>query len=97
MNDRSAERDYSLQDGAVDVSLLGLSVPLGLYTADDPRMKATAEVVEQVLAVEPAGGLMRYEYDSYIGGNPWIIAAQRGHMPCLSLSLMDLSGLGSCK
>ena len=37
-------------------------------------MKATADVVEQVLAAVPAGGLLRYEHDSYIGGNPWIIA-----------------------
>lgn len=74
MNDRSILRDYSLVDGAVDISLLGLSVPFGIYAADDPHMVATAEVVEQVLSKAPAGGLMRYEYDSYIGGNPWIIA-----------------------
>lgn len=74
MNDRSIARDYSLLDGAVDISLLGLSVPFELYAADDQRMEATAEVVEQVLAVGSTGGLMRYEYDSYIGGNLWVIA-----------------------
>ncbi len=74
LNDRSITRDYSLLDGAVDVSLLGLCMPFGLYAANDPRMEGTAEVVEKALAVGPTVGLMRYEYDSYIGGNPWIIA-----------------------
>ena len=73
-NDRGITRDYSLLDGAVDISLLGLSVPFGIYSVNDPRMISTAEVVEQVLTVKQAGGLMRYEYDGYIGGNPWIIA-----------------------
>ena len=73
-NDRSIIRDYSLLDGAVDISLLGLSVPFGIYAADDSRIVATSEAVEKVLAIGSKGGLMRYEYDSYIGGNPWIIA-----------------------
>lgn len=74
MNGRSIARDYSLLDGTVDISLLGLCIPFGIYSSDDPRMEATAQTVEQVLAVSPAGGLLRYEHDSYIGGNPWIIA-----------------------
>lgn len=73
-NSRSAARDFTLLDGTVDISLLGLSVPFGIYSADDPRMVSTARTVEEVLHVEPAGGLMRYEHDGYIGGNPWIIA-----------------------
>lgn len=73
-NDRSVTRDYSLLDGTVDISLLGLCNPFGIYPADDPRMEATAQTVEQVLAGSPAGGLLRYEHDNYIGGNPWIIA-----------------------
>lgn len=74
INDKSITRDFSLLDGTVDISLLGLNVPFGLYAAGDKRMEATAEVVEQVLDVGSTGGLMRYEHDSYIGGNPWIIA-----------------------
>jgi GH15 family glucan-1,4-alpha-glucosidase len=38
-------------------------------------MEVTAEIVEQVLASGSTAGLKRYEYDSYIGGNPWIIAS----------------------
>jgi len=74
LNDNSIAKDYSLLDGTVDISLLGLCVPFGIYSADDPRIEATAQTVEQVLAGSPAGGLLRYEHDSYIGGNPWIIA-----------------------
>lgn len=66
-------RDYSLQDGIIDISLLGLAVPFGIYASDDPRMRSTAEAVENQLTVGKTGGLMRYEYDSYIGGNPWIL------------------------
>lgn len=73
-NDRSAPRDFTLLDGTVDISLLGLSVPFGIYSAADPRMASTAQAVEEALHAEPAGGLMRYEHDGYIGGNPWIIA-----------------------
>lgn len=74
LNNRSVARDFTMLDGTVDISLLGLSVPFGIYFADDPRMVSTARTVEQVLQAEPAGGLMRYEHDGYIGGNPWIIA-----------------------
>ncbi len=74
MNDRSIVRDYSLLDRTADISLLGLCYPFGIYPPDDPRMEATAQAVEQALAGSPAGGLLRYEGDSYIGGNPWIIA-----------------------
>lgn len=73
INEKSIMRDYSLIDGTVDVSMLGLCVPFGLLPADDPRMEETARVVEDVLSRNPAGGLMRYEYDGYIGGNPWIV------------------------
>ncbi len=73
-NDRSICRDYSLVDGSLDISLLGLSVPFGIYPAEDPRMVSTAQIVEQQLGIHQAGGLMRYEYDGYIGGNPWVLA-----------------------
>jgi oligosaccharide amylase len=73
-NDKGIPRDYSLLDGALDISLLGMSIPFGLYPAGDPRMEATAETVELVLSGRAAGGLMRYEFDNYIGGNPWIIS-----------------------
>ena len=72
MNDKSITRDYTLFDGTLDISLLGLSIPFGILSPEDPRMVSTAELVERILTVPGTGGLMRYEYDGYIGGNPWV-------------------------
>jgi oligosaccharide amylase len=71
INEKSIARDYTLEDGTLDISLLGLCVPFGIYPADDERMTSTADVLEKQLNVN--GGLMRYEHDNYIGGNPWIL------------------------
>ncbi len=60
-------------DEVVDVSLLGLCYPFGVIAADDPRMAATIDVVSQRLRTAD-GGLLRYEGDPYIGGNPWVLA-----------------------
>lgn len=73
MNDKSITRDYTLFDGTLDISLLGLSIPFGILSPEDPRMVSTAELVERILTVPGTGGLMRYEYDGYIGGNPWVL------------------------
>lgn len=72
-NDKSIARDYTMEDGTLDISMLGLSVPFGLYPADDAHMTSTADILERQLEVGGTGGLMRYEYDNYIGGNPWIL------------------------
>lgn len=60
-------------DPVIDVSLLGLSVPFAAVAPDDPRMAATADVIERELTSPLVGGIMRYENDPYIGGNPWIL------------------------
>ncbi|WP_123041186.1 glycoside hydrolase family 15 protein [Cohnella candidum] len=60
-------------DPIVDVSLLGLSVPFGMVPAGESRMAHTADAVEKLLTSHPVGGIRRYEDDSYIGGNPWIL------------------------
>jgi glucoamylase len=60
-------------DEAVDVSLLGLVYPFGVFGADEPRMAATIAAVRTRLATRD-GGLRRYEGDTYVGGNPWILA-----------------------
>jgi oligosaccharide amylase len=61
-----------LRDMVVDTSILGLSIPFGVFPASDPRMIATAEVVAKHLT-SPVGGIVRYEGDQYRGRNPWII------------------------
>jgi glucoamylase len=64
----------TLGDPTVDVSLLGLAWPFGAVDPRGARMRATAEAVERVLG-RPGGGIMRYERDTYAGGNPWVLAA----------------------
>lgn len=73
INPMGYERDFSREDWKVDISLLGISVPFGVYDAKDPKAIATEELVEKALGVCAAGGLMRYEEDNYIGGNPWVL------------------------
>jgi len=60
-------------DKIVDVSLLGLSIPFDVVPADDARMLSTANEVAKRLTRE-TGGIGRYEGDTYMGGNPWILA-----------------------
>lgn len=67
------ENGNIIEDPIVDVSLLGLVYPFAFISADDPRMTATAQAVEQRLTSPKVGGIKRYEDDEYIGGNPWIL------------------------
>ena len=67
-------RDFTKEDWIVDICLLGLSIPFHVFEPGDPMMEGTAEVVEQVLASPASGGIKRYEFDDYIGGNPWVIS-----------------------
>jgi glucoamylase len=60
-------------DPIVDVSLLGISVPFGAVEVEHARMAATADRIEQLLTSPKVGGIKRYEDDTYIGGNPWIL------------------------
>lgn len=61
-------------DMNVDISLLGLAIPFGIFDPKDDRIKRTVRAIEDRLDGFPAGGFGRYEYDSYIGGNPWVIS-----------------------
>lgn len=57
----------------VDASLLGLSLPYGMVSLDDPRMLATVAKIETDLY--HAGGVQRYAKDTYFGGGEWILLA----------------------
>lgn len=76
VNAKNYMKEVTMEDWLVDVSLLGISVPFGVYSANDPRMRDTVALVEKVLTVgdsNETGGIMRYEHDNYIGGNPWLL------------------------
>lgn len=64
---------YVWADDVVDASVLGLVYPYGILPPGDPRVLKTVEAVESRLTSPVAGGIKRYEYDHYIGGNPWVI------------------------
>lgn len=64
----------SLGDDLVDISLLSLVVPFHILEANDRIMKKTVQKIEEHLKL-PNGGYARYQWDTYIGGNAWIIAS----------------------
>lgn len=55
----------------IDASLLGLVVPYGLITIDDPRFLATMVRIEKYLM--KGGGVHRYPTDTFYGGGEWIL------------------------
>lgn len=72
------ENGSLIADPVVDSSTLHVGL-LGILPIDDPRVIATAALVEKRLWIEGLGGLARYEGDYYfrrhehLPGNPWII------------------------
>ncbi|MCL5058335.1 MAG: glycoside hydrolase family 15 protein [Actinobacteria bacterium] len=59
----------------MDVALLGLCFPFAVLPPGDLMMQATADSIERILGSGRAGGIHRYEGDTYAGGNPWVLAA----------------------
>ncbi|HOJ12260.1 MAG TPA: glycoside hydrolase family 15 protein [Clostridiales bacterium] len=74
VNDKGFCKDVTPEDGTIDVSLLGVCVPFNMLGIDDAMAASTVEAVEKHLAYSGCGGIGRYQYDNYIGGNPWVIA-----------------------
>ncbi|OYD06468.1 glycoside hydrolase family 15 protein [Paludifilum halophilum] len=72
-DDKGYTTHYVREDPVIDVSLLGVSLPFGMFDIQDERVKKTAQAVETALGQSPVGGIQRYEGDPYIGGNPWIL------------------------
>jgi len=56
----------------VDASLLGLSVPYGVVSPEDVRMRKTVSRIESELRMEN-GGVHRYATDTYYGGGEWLL------------------------
>ena len=57
----------------MDISLLGLVYPFNMFSPKEKKIQNTVERINMTLRTY-TGGYLRYEGDSYIGGNPWIIA-----------------------
>jgi len=73
-NPKGCCRDVAIEDGTVDVSLLGVAIPFEVFEVEDYRVKSTVDAIERAITSPTVGGIKRYEDDIYIGGNPWILA-----------------------
>ena len=62
-------RDYTL-----DSATLGLCFPFGVLEPDHPYFLTTMQEIQNHLHNEKVGGLHRYQWDRYAGGNPWMIS-----------------------
>ncbi len=56
---------------SIDASLLWVSTPFGVITAEDPVMQATVRAIEVRLLQK--GGVKRYPEDTYFGGGQWLL------------------------
>jgi GH15 family glucan-1,4-alpha-glucosidase len=70
-------RDFEMGQGRwdefADVSLLGLIAPFAIVHPRHPAAETLIEEIHTKLWSRPHGGLLRYEWDTYRGGNPWIL------------------------
>lgn len=62
-----------IKDDIIDASLTGISIPFNVLEPADERVQKTVEAIDNSIWSPLVGGIMRYEDDYYIGGNPWII------------------------
>ena len=63
----------NLEDGKIDISILGAVVPFNMFTAKEKRVLNTIEKINLTLRTY-TGGYQRFENDHYMNGNPWVIA-----------------------
>ena len=61
------------KDRKMDISLLGLVYPFNMFSPKEKKILNTVERINMTLKTY-TGGYLRYEGDTYAGGNPWIIA-----------------------
>lgn len=74
VNPKGYYRDFTMEDGTADISLLGLSIPFEVFDINDCRIEDMVHSIERILTSPASGGIKRYENDNYIGGNPWVLA-----------------------
>ncbi len=66
-------------DKTIDASILGTYVPFGMLSAKDPLEKDMIQfMIENIqkklsVPINLGYGIKRYENDSYINGNPWVV------------------------
>ncbi len=73
VNKKGYKIKAALKDKTVDSSLIGVSIPFEVFPAEHEYVKKTIDAIETQLTSPKTGGIKRYESDSYVGGNPWIL------------------------
>lgn len=73
VNSYDYQRGGGYWDEAADVSMLGLILPFGILRVQDEAAQRLIEQVRTRLWSRPVGGVLRYEGDTYRGGNPWVL------------------------
>lgn len=63
----------SIDNNQTDISLLSLVVPYHILDVDDILIENTVKKIEYDLKAQN-GGYYRYQWDTYMSGNPWIIS-----------------------
>lgn len=63
----------NLEDGRMDVSIIGSVVPFNVFTPKEKKIQNTIEKINLTLRTY-TGGYQRFEGDHYMNGNPWPIA-----------------------
>lgn len=61
------------KDGKIDISIIGSVTPFKMFEPAEKKITNTVERINMTLRTY-TGGYLRYEGDTYIGGNPWTIA-----------------------
>jgi glucoamylase len=61
------------KDDRAESSVLGLVFPFRVFAPTDRSMQKAVSTLARRLWSKKAGGIMRYEGDHYVGGNPWIL------------------------
>lgn len=61
------------EDKRMDISILGACIPFGVLDSKSREIENTVQKLEMTIRTY-TGGFLRYENDTYVGGNPWVIA-----------------------
>lgn len=75
VNSKGFFREVSSVDPRMDISLLGPVIPFSILDPKHETVSRTASEIEDSLYCRNTGGILRYEDDTYAGGNPWIISS----------------------
>lgn len=63
----------NVEDRKMDISLIGAVTPFNVFKPKEAKVRNTIECINMTLRTY-TGGYQRFEQDSYMNGNPWVIS-----------------------